>query len=91
MASQYGGYNDSSSDLFTYDPIMDNWIQSKFPNDIEFDKKSNLVLVPILGEVHLFTRNNTWKYNTETEILTRINHSIDFLMQDIAFLRIAFD
>ena len=91
MASKYGEFNDSLPYLFTYDPIMDFWIQSTFPKEFDFAEKSNWSLVPILGEVHLFTANKLGKYNTETEIWTKIDHSIDFLIEDIAFQRIAFD
>ena len=93
VISQYNEFNDFLSYLFTYDPYnyMDNWTSSTFPKDIEFYQKSNWILVPILGLIYLFTLNDIWKYDAETMIWIKIDHSIYYNLKDIAFLRIAFE
>ena len=91
LTSQYDDIYDSSSYLFHYDPYMDDWSSSPFPKDIAFYQKPNWVLVPILGVIYLYTSNNIWKYNAEAVMWTKIDHSINFNLKDIAFLRIAFE
>ena len=91
LTSQYDDFYDSPSYLFLYDPYMDYWTSTTFPKDIEFYQKPNWVLVPILGVIYLFTSNNIWKYDEETVMWTKIDHSINFNLKDIAFLRIAFE
>ena len=91
LTSQYDDFYDSSSYLFVHDHYLDDWTSTTFPNDIEFYQKPNWVFVPILGVIYLFTSRNIWKYNAETVMWTKIDHSINFNLEDVAFLRIAFE
>ena len=70
---------------------MDDWTSSTFPKEIEFYQKSNWVLVPILGVVYLFTSNDIWKYDAEIVMWTKIDSSIEFNLNGLAFLRLAFE
>ena len=91
LTSQYDDFYDSSSYLFLYDHYLDDWTSITFPKDIEFYQTPNWVLVPILGVIYLYTSNNIWKYNAEAVMWTKIDHSINFNLEDVAFLRIAFE
>ena len=78
------------SSWFIYDPYSTIWTTQHLPKEVSFPTKSNWFLIPILGELHLFVPNHTFRYHSETTTWTSIDLKIDLPIEDIEGLRIGF-
>ena len=84
--------NDSAdwSSWFIFDPYLTIWTKRNLPKEVSFPTKPNWFLIPILGELHLFLPNQTFRYHSETATWTSIDLQIDLPIEDIKTLRLGF-
>ena len=78
------------SSWFIFDPYFTIWTKQHLPKEVSFPTKPNWFLIPILGELHLFLPNHTFRYHSETATWTSIDLQIDLPIEDIEVLRIGF-
>ena len=74
-----------------YNPDSNAWTKHNFSLDVQFSSKPDWFLVSILGDLNLFLPNDTFMYQSESKTWTKSDLMIDFPIDKINFLRVAYE